>query len=454
MNKLILGAGFLIVLAALLVGAWFVAPPLLYEISFFKKWIYSQLDEQSGGTFQSSSIAGDAHLARLKEIQLDMEKTPSNVRSATFSSLEATFDLMALLRFKLDLNEVRAQGGEVRMKLLGGDAEMIRFPVNAETFSWEQGRLVIEDFQGYELQMQSVQMKIDATVNGMKGSFTAAEGRIGSVELKNLKGEFEFSDGRLTVATFSSQLAGDSSLLLKGALAFTGEEISTRIESTQLQVETQDVRSLLTSLGYSEQCGGSAKVDLTVEGVFTPDRKALNGSGQADLESITVAVGLPSYPGFDQSGILEELKNITGLAGKAEFTLEGDQILVKALDLKNDRMELTGTMQIGYNRDLESRQTLLASPPMAGGIPAIAQSAFSKNENGWTVIPFALQGTTSAPRAEADPVISKVLLNPAGMIKGAGGAATGFLGGLFGSKKNEEEPPANQEEQEKTPPSP
>lgn len=427
-----LKSGILLILVVLigLAGFWTV-PQLLYKIPLFQGWVAGQINEQSGGSFEFDSIQGDAKIARLTGPWLDLTKGTSNVLQARFDELTATFELLPVATLNLDLKEVVAEGGEVLVDLRGGGLEQIRLPVNAETFILSGGRLAVQNVQGYHLILNDTSLQVESTADGMKGNFTSPGGTVGTVQLEGVEGSFEFGPEGLSVPSFKARIPGASSLSVKGNLDLNSEGMP--MEAVSLTVDTGQVQTLLDSLGYSKSFDGNAVVKAELSGRFRPEVKALQGQGTADLSGIRATVDLPSYPGFDGSGILRDLKTITGLAGKAEFTLEGDRITINPLRLKNDQMEISGTAEVGFNRQLSGDQILLASSQLAAGIPDVAKGVFRKNESGRTVIPFKFVGTTNEPAARTDSVITKALMNPVNTVKSAGG----FLGGLFGGGKKD-----------------
>ena len=428
----------LVVVLVLVAAGFLVVPRLLYVLPPFQSWVAGQIDKQSGGKFSFEAIQGDAFEAKLNGAWLDLGEGNSNVFQAKFDALTATFELVPVALLQLDLKELKATGGEIVLKLSGGGYEQVRMPVSAEKLTMEGGRLVIQNLQGYECSLEGCQLTVLATEQGKKGEFSAATGKVGIIALNTISGSFEFNSQGLKVTSFKATIAGDTALTLNGMLALSEE--GAPIQNADLVVSTQNVQALLAALGYSERFGGNADVTAEFSGSFRPESKNLTGSGTAKLSGISAKVDLPSYPGFDGSGIFTELNNISGLAGDVPFELAGDQIVVKSLPLSNDKMKISGALNIGYDKTIRGEHTLLASPALAAGIPSVAQDVFQKNSEGWTEIPFNFKGTSNAPATDAGSVVSKALMNPVNAVKGVGG----IFGGLFGGgdekkdKKSEE----------------
>ncbi len=425
----------LVVILVLVAVGFLVVPKLLYMLPPFQSWVAGQIDQQSGGKFSFDSIKGDAFEAQLTGAWLDMGEGNSNVFQAKFDDLTATFELLPVAMLKLDLKELNATGGEVVLNLSGGDYEHVRMPVSAESLVMQGGRLVIRNLQGYECALEDCNLSVDATETGKKGNFTAATGKVGVVDLSGIAGEFEFSEQGLKVTAFSATIPGESQLSLDGWLVLSEE--GAPIKDADMQVKTENVQALLTALGYSDRFNGSAEVNTKFSGSFRPELKDLTGEGTAAVSGISAKVKLPSYPGFEGSGILSDLKQIDGLEGSVPFKLAGDQIVVDQLTLKNETMDVSGSLQVGYDKTIRGDQTLLAAPSLAAGIPDVAQGVFKKNESGWTIIPFTFQGTSNAPAANAGSVVSKALMNPVNAVKGVGGMFGGLFGG--GDKKKPEQ---------------
>jgi hypothetical protein len=445
MKSLIRIVAAVVVVLVLVVVGLLVVPRVLYMLPPFQSWVAGQIDKQSGGNFQFESIKGDAMEARLSGSVLDMTQGASNVMKAEFDEMTATFELLPLAMFKLNLKEVHTTGGKVTLNLTGGDYDKIRFPVSSEIFSMTGGVLEVQNLQGHAMTLQKTDLDVSTTEQGMVGSFQSPSGTVGTIAMTNISGSFDFDESGLQVSVFKATLPGESALDVEGAMVLAGEGMP--MKDVHLTVKTEQVKTLLSSLGYSESFGGSAEVALTTSGRFRPQLKDLQGSGTAQLNGITAMVNLPSYPGFDGGAFFKELKQITGLSGSAAFELNADKVKVTSLDLANEQMKINGLLTIGYDKSVSGEQTLLTNPGLAEGMPDVAKGIFKKDTTGWTVIPFRFTGTTNEPAVRTNSVISKTLMNPVNAVKGVGG----IFGGLFGGGKKAEAQPEATEPAEATP---
>ncbi|MEM1158440.1 MAG: AsmA-like C-terminal region-containing protein [Verrucomicrobiota bacterium] len=428
--RVVIGLAAVVVLVA---AGLLVVPRLLYILPPFQSWVAGQIGKQSGGIFSFESIRGNAFEAQLSGAQLDLSAGQSHVVQAQFDDLSATFELFPVAWMKIDLKELNAIGGEVVLKLTGGDYEQVRLPLTAEKLVMKDGRLVIQNLQGFECLLEGCQLTVIRTEQGKKGEFTATSGKVGIIDLTGISGSFEFGAPGLKVTSFQATMPGESALTLEGRIALN--EDGAPVQDASLTVNTRNVQTLLAALGYSERFSGSADVEAAFSGIFRPDLKNISGSGSARLSGISATVKLPSYPGFDGSGIFNELKKISNLNGEVPFELKGDQITVSSLAISNDKVKISGDLNIRYNKSIDGKQTALVSPALAAGIPSVAKDVFQKNDDGWTSIPFNFTGTTSVPAVNAGSVVSKALVNPVNTVKGVGG----IFGGLFGGGKKKEE---------------
>ncbi|MEM6822169.1 MAG: hypothetical protein AAF558_09535 [Verrucomicrobiota bacterium] len=427
----------LLILGVVVFVGFKFGPRVVYMLPPFQSWVVGQINGQSGGNFEFDSITGSIERASLEGVFLDMRESENNLFQGKFPALDVSFAFAPLLKLSLDLTTVSAQGGDITLKLKGNKVENIRLPINAEAFLMKQGNLTIQNFQGYDLVLKQVDLTVNVVGEGeLEGSFNAGLGTAGQVEIKSLSGSFSMNKGGLRVTKITATLPGESSLALEGSLNLDSQDQA--VNDSRFSVTTDDVKGLLNGLGYSESFGGNAQVSFNAYGRFRPDVKDITGKGNGELSSISAAVNLPSYPGFENSGILNDLKLIENMKGRVIFTLKKDMIYVKPLDLSNDKLSVLGSVEVGYDQSLTGNQTLKAKPELAAGIPSVAQGAFKVNENKETIIPFYFAGTTQKPAVTIDSVVAKTFLNPVNAVGGVGKAATGILGGLFGGGKKDE----------------
>jgi len=430
----------LVVLLILVCFVFWVVPRLVYRLPPFHSWVAGQVEQQSGGRLSFDSIQGNAFEAELTGVGVDLTGGKSQVVEAKFDRLAATFVLLPLVLFRLDLKELKATGGEIVLRLVGGEFEQVRFPVSAEKLTMSNGRLVIQNLQGYECALEGCQLTVFSTEQGKRGEFTAARGKVGLIDLAGISGSYEFSPQGFAVTAFQATLPGSSSLKLDGNMALNQENLP--IQNANLMLHTRNVKALLSALGYSERFDGSAYIKASFSGRFRPEVKDLKGSGTAQLSGISAQVDLPNYPGFEDSDIFNALSLISGMGGDVTFELQEHQVKVSSWSLTNENMKISGTLNIGYDKQLSGKNILLASPALAAGIPRMAQDVFQKNAEGWTEIPFNFKGTTNVPASDAGSVVAKTLINPVNAIKRVGG----ILGGLFGGREKKDKPVPPQEE--------
>jgi hypothetical protein len=441
MKKLIKVLVVLIVLVALVAAGFVFGPKIVYSLPPFQSWVKGQIEKQSGGSFDFSSIQGDLSEANLNEAALRFETAgESNLVAVEMTELQAGFKLLPVATLRLQLTELHAQGGVVHLKLAGGDVSLIRFPVNASVFKIENGILRVENIHGYTFELQGMTLSAQPEGEGMSGSFSGPVAAIGNLKLQNVAGQFTFSAGKLTVSNFTAMLPGNSKLALEGGLSLNENQ---PLEGVQIHVKSADVAALLQALGYSSAFGGQATVDCEVSGFHRPELKNLNGKGTYELSQVTAQVGLPNYPGFNEAGILKKLQRIEALKGEGSFRLDGGRILVDEFNVMNDQMEVTGKLNFGLDKSLSGDMNFFAHPDLESDFPSVVRGLFDRSSKNWIIVPFNFSGTTDQPKVETGSMITKALTNPVNVGKGAADAVESIgksIFGIFGggSKKDEE----------------
>jgi len=427
-----------VVVVALIAAGVLWGPLLVYKLPPFQAWVSGQIESQSGGTFSFDSIEGDLSEAYLTNAVLSFESgEDSNLVAVEMPRLRAGFTLLPLLTLQLKLTDLESEGGKVHLKLSGGDVSQIRFPVDAGQFRMTGGTLLVENVHGYRFELKPMELEARPDGEGMAGTFNGESATIREVVISAVSGNFQFSSGQLSVSDFSGTLPGDSPLALSGTLSLNDNQ---PLENVDLSVATEDVAGLLGGLGYSGAFGGNAKVAAQFSGYHRPELKNLDGKGTYTLSDISAVVGLPKYPGFDETGILKRLKKIEGLAGEGEFILAADRIRLPAFEVRNSNMVVVGDVDTGLDRSLGGKLTFKASPDLEDEFPSVVRNVFDRDAQRWILVPFEFQGRTDAPAVKTDSVITKALTNPANAVKAVGETGKGILGifGIGGGKKAEE----------------
>ncbi len=440
MNKLIKILVVLVVLVALVVTGFIFGPKVVYGFPPFQSWVKGQVEKQSGGRFDFASIRGDLSEAQLSEAALRFETAgQSNLVAVEMTDLTAGFELLPLATLRLQLTELNAQGGVVHLKLVGGDVTQIRFPVNASVFNIEEGVLRVENVHGYSFELQGVKLTARPDGEGMSGTFSGPHAVIGNLKMQNVSGQFAFGAGKLTVTDFSASLPGNSDLALNGNLSLNQNQ---PLDGVQIQVKSADVAGLLDALGYSTSFGGQATVECEVSGHHRPELKNLKGKGTYEVSQVTARVALPSYPGFNDAGILQKLKLIEGLAGKGSFSLNGDRILIEGFNVSNETMAVTGNVDVGLDKSLKGAMTFKAHPDLEDDFPSVVRGIFERDDQRRMIVPFDFAGTTDQPKVETGSMITKALTNPVNAVNAVGETGEGLMKGImgiFGGGKKEEQ---------------
>lgn len=395
----------LVVLTGLTVG-----PSIIYGNGLFRAWVQAQITDQSGGIFLFEDIGGGISSASLQKLKLDMDGNEINVRKVEADKMKATFAWLPLLKNRLEIKELEMEGGLIQIKLNGGDSSHIHLPVAPE-FELENGTVEISQLGGWKLVLEKtdleVEQKGDFDNYWLKGEFSAQKASIGCVWMTEVRCDFEIKEGVLHVLKFDALLPGKSKLAMTGSMPLNAP----RSIDTRMEIKTQQIQSLLSGLEYSKSFDGSAHIQLTAKGVFSPSLKNLQGSGSAELDDIAPRVKLPLLPAFNDAAIFQRVKTLDDLKGKAEFSLEGPNIMIGTLDLKDSDMQLSGTARVGYDKSLSADMVMTGNETIDKEIPSVARGSY-QHEEGKVIVPFKLANTTDEPELDLGNVVMKVLSNP------------------------------------------
>ncbi len=406
--------GLMAILGTLLVvllGAWLIGPRLLYGNPLFQAWVQSQIADQTKGTFKFETIKGSIFSADLKDLYLDLDGSAFNVQKVEAPEMIASFALIPLLKNELSIKSLVMKGGVIQIRLNGGDAPQIALPV-ADSFRLKKGTIRMGNLSGWNLELTGCDLKAEQSGSGaspvIEGTIYAAQAKIGKLLLEELEGSFRIENGVLHVEKVRARLPGKSALELSGSYELSGK----RSLKTNLSVNSPDVRSLLVALDFSDKFSGEAELSLQAEGVFTPDRRLLNGAGKAALKKIKPSVSLPRFPAFNDAPIFVRARNLGDLKGPAAFQLNKEKIVINELNLKNSDVQITGSAVVGYDRSLSSNLTFTGNKTVDAEIPSIARDSFKHDADGNVIIPFELRGSTRDPQVDVGDVLGRVLSNP------------------------------------------
>jgi hypothetical protein len=398
-------------LVVVVMGVGFLAPRLLYSNPYFQAWVQSQISDQTHGLFQFQKIQGGIFSAHLQGVHLDLDGTPYNVRKVEAPEIKASFAWIPLCQNKLVIHSLLMQGGQLQVRLIGGNVDQTSLPV-APYFRLKKGKIILSDLSGWTLQLQDCDLKIEQSGKGadqkIKGKLTAATAHIGLIDLKNLETTFSLEKGVLSLEKCRAFLPGQSLLKLSGSYQLSGA----RALETELALQSEDIQALLKALDYSDRFAGEAEIHLQAKGIFTPLIRTLDGPGHAVLKKIKAQVSLPRFPVFNDSAIIQRVRNLQDLKGKAAFHLNQSQITINDLNIKNTDVSITGSAVVGYDRSLSSSLIFTGNKTVDAEIPALARDIFQHDAAGNVIIPFELKGSTKDPQVDIGNIVGRVLGNP------------------------------------------
>jgi hypothetical protein len=407
----------------------------------FRDWIRAEIRAQSDGRLEFATIEGVPWEVKLGKVAYTSPEDRSNIRVVEAESLVAHYQMSPLLRRRIRLTSLDFEGAAVTLKLQGGSTANISLPVLAEHVVLRNSTVVVQNLQGWTLDMKGVDLdlKQDEHAGRVSTTFTAKEALLEKLAMSGVQATVVFREKMMDVDNWEAALCGGT-MDLEGDLLL--EEFQ-QMHEVNLEIENLDIGQALAALGFSEKIGGKANLDIQVGGALTPMAKALSGSGSVAFRETSALVVLPLLP--IPVRFLDRLREIRNLEGTADFQLSGQDILVSALQVnQGEGYQIRGSGTVGLQREINLNCKMYVSEALEEELPSTARAALERDEKKNYVIPFRLSGTTLEPRSNIDTIVTDVIMqavDPKKLLKPAD-SLLNPIRKLFGGGEDREPEPA------------
>ncbi len=402
----------------------------------FKPWLQAQIESSSiGGTFDYERIEGNLFGMTLHGIKFKNGEPDANILSAKAKTARATFDLLPLVAWQLQLTGLHLKDAQIEMRIHGGKAENIKLPVRLNRISLEKSSVRISNLSQWDAKilLADVDLVQSGTGEGMKVDVKMEAGsmKIGAFDLLRLKFKGGFFQEKLLAEQFESEFV-KGKILLSGNLVLDGKA---SFVMEKLQIDGARIESVFGQLSMGDQFKGNLKLfSNKIEGVLTPKIRRLSGQGKVEVKDTTASVAfdrgafakkaggkmggdagkIPLFgslvKGVGEIGagvaggafggkLVEHLTPAQIVKGEAKFALENQNITIAEgiFETSHAKIKLSGTSNLSGEFRMQGQ--LDADQEISGDIP-IAGDFIQETPGKGRLIPFILVGETSAPRAE------------------------------------------------------
>jgi len=246
-----------------------------------------------------------------------------------------------------------------------------------------------------------------------RGDLRIDAGKARGLEFRDLAGTGRYEDGTLFLDSLKVRLYGGEATA-SGRVRPAGQAPDFRIKAGVRDVAAEEILSRKTSLKDFL----TGKANLTADlggrtGDFAEFSRTAAGSGSfrvaggkiKGVDLLSTAAGLsglqavlPLSPGASGGGRIAET-SFSDLS--CDFRIEGGKIRTESLRILSDRMSITGSATLGFDRILDFRGTLVLSKSLSERVRGAA-GRFLTGPSGRVEIPLRISGPVASPAVRVD----------------------------------------------------
>lgn len=241
------------------------------------------------------------------------------------------------------------------------------------------------------------------------GSLQVDAGKGRGLEFRDLSGTGRYEDGTLVLDSLRLRLYGGEATA-SGRIRLAGKNPDFRLKVSAKDVAAEEILSRKTSL--KDFLSGKASLSADIGGAavnFTEFSRTAEGSGSfrvaggriKGVDLLAAAAGasglrsvVPAAPG--------------GRAGEttfsdlsADFRIAGGKIRTDKLRIRSEKMDLSGSAALGFDKMLEYRGALVLSKELSDRARGTA-GQFLTGSSGRVEIPLAVSGPVTSPSVTID----------------------------------------------------
>jgi AsmA protein len=279
-------------------------------------------------------------------------------------------------------------------------------------------------------------------------------GKARGVEFQNLRGKVRYEEGTLFLDSVSARMYGGD-VALSGRLGLGAPSPDFRVKVAVKDLAAEEILSRKTTMkdflsgpvNLSAEIGGGMKdfADFSRTGTGSGSVKITGGKikGVDLLATAAVLAGLGATAAASPSGLSGKGDTVFSDLS-ADFRVENGKIKSEALRVLSEKMGLTGSAAIGFDRTIDFRGVLRLSREISDRVRGGA-GKFLVGEGGRVEIPLVMTGPLTSPAVSIDPAAlaagaaRKVLQGLTGGIPGIE-TAPGTENAAPGKKPKKEEP--------------
>jgi hypothetical protein len=246
-----------------------------------------------------------------------------------------------------------------------------------------------------------------------RGDLRIDAGKARGLEFRDLAGTGRYEDGTLFLDSLKVRLYGGEATA-SGRIRLAGPAPEFRIKVGVRDVAAEEILSRKTSL--KDFLSGKANLSADLGGGtrdFAEFTRTAAGSGSfrvaggkiKGVDLLSTAAGLsglrtvlPTAPDASGGGRAADT-SFSDLS--CDFRIEGGKLRTDSLRILSDRMGLTGSATLGFDRTLEFRGTLALSKALSERVRGAA-GKFLTGPSGLVEIPLRVSGPVASPAVRVD----------------------------------------------------
>ncbi|HZW36749.1 MAG TPA: AsmA-like C-terminal region-containing protein, partial [Candidatus Deferrimicrobiaceae bacterium] len=241
------------------------------------------------------------------------------------------------------------------------------------------------------------------------GSLQVDAGKGRGLEFRDLSGSGRYEDGTLVLDSLRLRLYGGEATA-SGRIRLAGKSPDFRLKLSARDVAAEEILSRKTSL--KDFLSGKASLTTDIAGAagnFDEFARTAEGSGSfrvaggriKGVDLLSTAAGLSGLRSVVPAGPGGRAGETTFSDLSADFRIAGGKIRTDKLRIRSEKMDLSGSAALGFDKTLDYRGALVLSKELSDRARGTA-GQFLTGSSGRVEIPLMASGPVTSPSVKVD----------------------------------------------------